>query len=74
MRTWRFLAERILVKSIVCVAGAAEWSALPLLAKPLSRLLWLALPKRRAITVDNLKHALKCSEGEAEKLAQKVFH
>lgn len=74
MRTWRFLAERILVKSIVCIARTAGWNALPLVAKPLSRLLWLALPKRRAITIDNLKHALKCSEGEAEKLAQKVFH
>jgi len=74
MRMWRFLAERIFVKSVVCVACAAMWDDLPLVAKPLSRLIWLALPKRQAITVDNLMRALKCSESEAKEMARKVFH
>lgn len=74
MRMWRFLAERIFVKSVVCIACGAKWDDLPKIAKPLSRLLWLALPKRRAIAVDNLKKSLKCSEGEAVELARKVFH
>jgi len=74
MLTWRFWGERIFVRSVVCAACAARWDDLPLLAKPLSRLLWLALPKRRAVTVDNLMRALKCTEGEAKELAQRVFH
>lgn len=70
---WRFLSERIFIKCVVCIACVARWDDLPLVSKPLSRLLWLSLPKRRAITVDNLKKAFNCSEREAKLMAQKVF-
>lgn len=74
MLAWRFLAERFFVKSVVCIACSVGWDDLPAVAKPLAGLLWLALPKRRAITVDNLMKALECSEREAKETARKVFH
>lgn len=74
MLKWRFLAERIFIKSVVCIARALEWDYLPLFSKPLAKLLWLALPKRRSITIDNLVKALRCSEEEAREMARKVFY
>ncbi len=70
---WRFLAERTFIKLVLCIARWARWDDLSLIAKPLSRFLWLALPKRQAITIDNLVKAFNLSEDEAKELAQKVF-
>ncbi len=73
MTAWRFFAERSLINILRCVATVTCWEVLPLVAKPIAKVLWLLLPKRRAITIDNLRRCLKCEEPEATKLAQKVF-
>jgi KDO2-lipid IV(A) lauroyltransferase len=74
MTAWRFLAERSIINILQCAAAVTCWEGLPLVAKPMAKVLWLLLPKRRAITIDNLRQALKCNETEATELAQKVFH
>jgi KDO2-lipid IV(A) lauroyltransferase len=70
----RYLAERLLLKGLTALVSVTTWERLPTLAKPLGRWLWLSFPKRRAITLDNLRWALKCDETTAKKLAQGVFH
>jgi KDO2-lipid IV(A) lauroyltransferase len=69
----RYFAEWTLIVALMGIAKATPWEQLPMVAAPLARLLWWALPKRRAITVDNLTHALKCSPSDALQLAHKVF-
>lgn len=69
----RVVAERALLKGLMALTSITAWERLPTLARPLGRTLWLSLPKRRAIAVDNLCKALGCREEEAVALAQRVF-
>ncbi len=69
----RYLTERLLTLALMKAAAVTSWERLPILAAPLARLLWLALPKRCAITVDNLRRALPLSQDEAKVMARRVF-
>lgn len=73
MAMLRYLVELLLTIALMKVAAVTSWERLPILAAPLSRLLWLILPRRRAITVDNLKQALHLSQDEATAMARHVF-
>lgn len=74
MKACRFFAERSFIKLLKWTASITRWENLPSVAKPLAKILWVTLPKRRAITIDNLKQALKCDGSVANELAKKVFH
>lgn len=70
----RLLAEISLISLLKGLARVTPWEQLSHLAVPLSRLLWHSLPKRRAITIDNISKALQCSKSESEFWAKRVFH
>lgn len=69
----RHSAERLLIAGLMKVVTKISWEQLPMLATPLARFLWVALPRRQAITVDNLQKALHLSQPEATKMAKGVF-
>ncbi len=68
------VALKILLACCQRLAVAVPWERLSLVATPLAQLLWWGLPKRRAITIDNLQRALGLSEDAATRLAKRVFH
>ncbi len=55
------------------LVAITPWEQLRFLAIPLAQTLWWGLPKRRALTIDNLCHALNLPRVQAVGLAKQVF-
>jgi len=69
----RYAAERIIALTFCQLASRMAWERLPLAAKVLGRLLWLSMPRRRALAIDNLRQAFRLSLQDATCMAGEVF-